>query len=81
MNAPSIGAAMVLLTLIASSAGTISPASTSPEQAVAPNDVGLAVGAPAPRFQARDQFGSDQTERTVAGKNGTVLLFFRSADW
>jgi len=74
------GTAILLLILIVSSAIT-SPALTSPEQAIAPIDVGLAVGAPAPRFQARDQFGHDQTETTLAGKHGTVLLFFRSADW
>jgi hypothetical protein len=38
-------------------------------------------GRPAPPLKARDQFGAEQTLRTVAGKDGTVLLFFRSADW
>lgn len=43
--------------------------------------IGLAVGQKAPAFSARDQFGQLQTLDTLKGTNGTVLLFFRSADW
>ena len=43
--------------------------------------IGLAVGQKAPPFSARDQFGRMQTLGTLKGANGTVLLFFRSADW
>jgi hypothetical protein len=43
--------------------------------------IGLAVGQKAPGFSVRDQFGRVQTLDTLKGKNGTVLLFFRSADW
>ena len=43
--------------------------------------IGLAVGQKAPAFSARDQFGRVQTLDTLKGANGTVLLFFRSADW
>ena len=43
--------------------------------------IGLAVGQKAPAFSARDQFGRAQTLETLKGTNGTVLLFFRSADW
>jgi hypothetical protein len=43
--------------------------------------IGLAVGQKAPAFSARDQFGAPQTLETLTGPNGTVLLFFRSADW
>jgi hypothetical protein len=43
--------------------------------------IGLAVGQKAPPFSARDQFGKVQTLDTLKGTNGTVLLFFRSADW
>ncbi len=50
-------------------------------QAASKDEAGLATGAAAPAFMARDQFGREQTNKTVAGKNGTVLLFFRSADW
>jgi hypothetical protein len=43
--------------------------------------IGLAVGQKAPAFSAPDQFGAPQTLETLRGPNGTVLLFFRSADW
>lgn len=43
--------------------------------------IGLAVGQKAPAFSLRDQFGRVQNLETLKGANGTVLLFFRSADW
>jgi hypothetical protein len=43
--------------------------------------IGLPVGRKAPAFSIRDQFGQEQTLDTLKGPNGTVLLFFRSADW
>jgi hypothetical protein len=43
--------------------------------------VGLPVGHKAPAFSIRDQFGHEQSNETLKGPNGTVLLFFRSADW
>jgi hypothetical protein len=43
--------------------------------------IGLDVGRKAPALAARDQFGSEQNLATLKGPNGTVLLFFRSADW
>ena len=43
--------------------------------------IGLAVGEKAPAFSVRDQFGRVQTLDSLKGMNGTVLLFFRSADW
>jgi len=42
---------------------------------------GLEVGQKAPAFSARDQFGQMQTLETLRGAKGTVLLFYRSADW
>jgi hypothetical protein len=54
---------------------TIQVASTEPMS------IGLAVGQKAPNFSARDEFGHVQTLETLKGPNGTVLLFFRSADW
>jgi hypothetical protein len=46
-----------------------------------PMAIGLAVGQKAPNFSARDEFGHVQTLESLKGPNGTVLLFFRSADW
>jgi hypothetical protein len=43
--------------------------------------IGLPVGRKAPAFSLRDQFGRVQTLQTLQGANGTVILFFRSADW
>ena len=43
--------------------------------------IGLAVGQKAPAFSVHDQSGRVQTLDTLKGTNGTVLLFFRSADW
>jgi cytochrome oxidase Cu insertion factor (SCO1/SenC/PrrC family) len=45
------------------------------------SSIGPQVGEKAPAFTARDQFGHEQTNETLKGPNGTVLLFFRSADW
>ena len=44
-------------------------------------EIGLAVGQKAPDFSLRDQIGRVQTLESLRGANGTVLLFFRSADW
>jgi len=43
--------------------------------------IGLPVGQKAPTFAANDQFGHEQSNETLKGSKGTVLLFFRSADW
>jgi len=43
--------------------------------------IGLPVGQKAPAFAAHDQFGHEQSNETLKGSHGTVLLFFRSADW
>jgi len=48
---------------------------------IEPMSIGLAVGKRAPPFAVRDQFGRVETLETLKGRNGTVLLFFRSADW
>jgi len=45
------------------------------------SEVGLRAGQKAPDFSATDQFGRTQTLETLRGRKGTVLLFYRSADW
>jgi peroxiredoxin len=45
------------------------------------SEVGLRTGQKPPDFSARDQFGNTQSLETLKGSNGTVLLFYRSADW
>lgn len=43
--------------------------------------IGLEAGQKAPALSLRDQFGREQNLATLRGVKGTVLLFFRSADW
>ena len=49
-------------------------------QVVLPS-VGLQIGQQAPAFAMVDQFGQQHSNETLKGSKGTVLLFFRSADW
>jgi len=46
-----------------------------------PPSMGLPIGQLAPAFALSDQFGHEQSNETLKGSKGTVLLFFRSADW
>ncbi len=59
--------------------GCGSDKSSSPHAASPPS--GSSVGQKMPPFTARDQFGHSISSETLKGTNGTVLLFFRSADW
>ena len=52
-----------------------------PANRLAPPSIGIEVGQRAPAFALPDQFGHEQSNETVKGPKGTVLLFFRSADW
>src|SRR5260370_18319729 len=52
-----------------------------PTNQAAPPSVGLQIGQLAPAFALSDQFGHEQSNETLKGAKGTVLLFFRSADW
>ena len=52
----------------------------SSKPAVAPA-IGLQVGQQAPNFALRDQFDHAASTESLRGTNGTILLFFRSADW
>lgn len=54
---------------------------SSPRMQTGSPAIGLQVGQKAPAFTLADQFGHDQSLETLRGSNGTVLLFFRSADW
>jgi AhpC/TSA family len=42
---------------------------------------GLTVGQQVPAFSLLDQQGRTQTLKSVSGPKGTMLVFFRSADW
>jgi hypothetical protein len=43
--------------------------------------IGPQVGERVPGFSLVDQSGATRTMESVAGKNGLMLVFFRSADW
>jgi hypothetical protein len=43
--------------------------------------LGPQVGARPPDLKLTDQHGRLQTLQSVAGPKGTMLVFFRSADW
>ena len=45
------------------------------------SSIGLEVRSKIPAFELRDQKGDKQSNETLKGTNGTILLFFRSADW
>jgi hypothetical protein len=45
------------------------------------SSTGSNIGQKMPGFNACDQFGRDVSSDSLKGPNGTVLLFFRSADW
>jgi hypothetical protein len=57
--------------------GCTSDKSSSPR----PTLTGPRVGQRMPPFIASDQFGHEVSSDSLKGANGTVLLFFRSADW
>ena len=42
---------------------------------------GPQVGVVVPPFSGTDQFGRTQTLETTRGAKGTMIVFFRSADW
>ncbi|HUO35406.1 MAG TPA: hypothetical protein VMU43_10485 [Candidatus Acidoferrum sp.] len=72
--------ATVILLLAASLAFGAKQKDASTKTAPTPS-IGLEIGTPAPAFSLRDQFGREQTNQSLKGRNGTVILFFRSADW
>jgi hypothetical protein len=59
--------------------GTITVAQT----ALAPDisTLGPQVGQTVPPLDGVDQFGRRHTLSSIAGSRGTMLVFFRSADW
>ena len=68
---------LFLIGLFGLSAGQENP----PTNQGVPPSVGLEIGQRAPAFALSDQFGHEQSNKTLKGSKGTVLLFFRSADW
>lgn len=65
--------------LIAAILALVIVASTGAQSDI--SKLGPQVGGQAIDFDLSDQFGRRQTLATVAGPKGTMLVFFRSADW
>ena len=72
--------AVAILCLVGLSAIASGQDNTAANHAIAPS-VGLQVGERVPAFALHDQFGHECTSESLKGSKGTVLLFFRSADW
>jgi hypothetical protein len=71
---------MLLFTsLILTALGQSPDAAGSPP--VDPTAIGPQVGQPIPPFEAADQDGRPRSFASLAGPNGLVLVFYRSADW
>ena len=69
----------LILTALAVAMAQSAP-SAGPQRAD-PAMLGPAVGQPIPSFEAEDQDGRRRQFVSLAGHNGLVLVFFRSADW
>ena len=70
---------LVLLTMLSCLAAGFAQ-QAQPQEESSPQ-IGLPAGEKAPPFSLRDQLGRVQTKETLKGAKGTVLVFFRSADW
>lgn len=53
----------------------------APSRQKASHAIGVEVGRKAPTFLSTDQLGQEQSNESLMGQGGMVLLFFRSADW
>ena len=50
-------------------------------QRIEVSKLGPQVGQRAPDFSLKDQFGNTQTQQSILGPKGAMLVFVRSADW
>jgi cytochrome oxidase Cu insertion factor (SCO1/SenC/PrrC family) len=69
--------AVLLLTLAIS----LSAHAQSAPATIDTSKLGPQVGAAVPPFAGVDQFGKSHTLESIYGPKGTMLVFFRSADW
>lgn len=78
---PAYTGAILRLTLLAALASLGAPAVDAQPAAVNTTLLGPQLGDTVPPFSGFDQFGRTQTLETTSGSKGTMLVFFRSADW
>jgi hypothetical protein len=62
-------------------AAAIAVASAAGQPAIEVSQLGPQVGSRVADFTLKDQRGTERSIRSVAGPKGTMLVFFRSADW
>jgi hypothetical protein len=72
---------IVTLTFLVLAMAQSTPPGPNTSPAVDPATLGLSIGLAIPPFQALDQQGHPRDFSSLAGPNGLVLVFFRSADW
>jgi hypothetical protein len=70
---------LTFVTFVVAAAGAL--AASQAGQTVDVNAIGPKVGERAIAFQLPDQQSRPRTLASVAGPRGTMLVFFRSADW
>jgi cytochrome oxidase Cu insertion factor (SCO1/SenC/PrrC family) len=68
-----------LLVVAAAMAATTQPQQA--RQAIDVSKLGPQVGARVPDFSLEDQNGKAWNLRSIMGRRGAMLVFFRSADW
>ena len=69
-----------LLSLLALSL-TFTLRAQQPRTRVDVSKLGPQVGERVPDFRLRDQTGREQTQQSILGRRGAMLVFVRSADW
>ena len=81
MKRPSTTFAGALLAATLLSAGPTLQQSAPPRRPVDVAKLGPQVGERVPDFNLIDQNGKSWTLQGILGRNGAMLVFFRSADW
>jgi hypothetical protein len=71
----------LVILFFAATSGLVAGRENPSTNRAVPESIGIEVGQRAPAFSRPDQFGHEQSNNTLKGSKGTVLLFFRSADW
>jgi len=75
---------LILVVVLLSAFGKLGAKQAAPLQARTKVDLsklGAQVGEQVPDFSLTDQNGKTWTRQSIMGRNGAMLVFFRSADW
>ena len=74
-------ACLSLALLLAHPAARAAVRPQTPKQKIDVSKLGPQVGERVPDFNLKDQNGKTWTLQSIMGPKGTMLVFFRSADW